>query len=159
MAGYSETPLGKKLGIGEGTAAAIVGPAPEEVCALTSGRRREPLNVLLAFVTEEKKLRSSLEGWAEQIDVDGAVWVCWPKKAARKVISSDITEDTIRDVCLPLGLVDVKVCAVNDVWSGLKLVWRKDLRAARRVPAARDSRTPLKVPAVSRQKATGPQPG
>ena len=64
------------------------------------------------------------------MDVDGGLWVAWPKKASK--VPTDITEDVVREVCLPLGLVDNKVCAIDDVWSGLRVVWRKELRPAKR---------------------------
>nr|WP_247715183.1 DUF3052 domain-containing protein [Qipengyuania mesophila] len=78
------------------------------------------------FVTERSAMEAKLAALRETMARDGHVWVSWPKKASK--VPTDITEDTIREVCLPLGLVDTKVCAVDDVWSGLKLVIRKELR-------------------------------
>jgi len=78
------------------------------------------------FVTESAVLDTRLKALRHQIAPDGQVWVSWPKKASK--VPTDITEDTIRELCLPLGFVDTKVCAVDDVWSGLKLVIRKELR-------------------------------
>jgi len=78
------------------------------------------------FHTKAAKLRAELEGLRGKLAPDGQVWVSWPKKAAK--VETDITEDTIRELALPLGYVDVKVCAVDEVWSGLKLVIRKSLR-------------------------------
>ncbi len=78
------------------------------------------------FVTEAAKLRAHLERLRPLLAADGQVWVSWPKKAAK--VETDITEDTIRALALPMGFVDVKVCAVDDTWSGLKLVIRKALR-------------------------------
>jgi len=78
------------------------------------------------FVTERKVLEERLNALRHQIASDGQVWVSWPKKASN--VATDITEDTIRELCLPLGFVDTKVCAVDEVWSGLKLVIRKELR-------------------------------
>ena len=78
------------------------------------------------FVTESAVLEQRLTALRSQIATDGQIWVSWPKRASK--VATDITEDTIRDVALPLGLVDTKVCAVDDVWSGLKLVIRKELR-------------------------------
>jgi hypothetical protein len=77
-------------------------------------------------VTERAVLETRLASLRHQIAPDGQIWVSWPKKAAK--VATDITEDTIREVCLPLGLVDTKVCAIDEVWSGLKLVIRKELR-------------------------------
>jgi len=78
------------------------------------------------FVTRKARLVDDLTRFRGIIDQDGQIWVSWPKKASR--VETDITEDTIREICLPMGLVDVKVCAVDAVWSGLKLVIRKELR-------------------------------
>ena len=78
------------------------------------------------FVTERARLAELLKTLRQAITTDGQIWVSWPKKASK--VETDITEDTIRELCLPLGLVDTKVCAVDEVWSGLKLVIRKELR-------------------------------
>ncbi|QEA17609.1 DUF3052 family protein [Novosphingobium ginsenosidimutans] len=86
----------------------------------------EGIDAAHVFVTERAVLEARLGALRHQITPDGQIWVSWPKKAAK--VQTDITEDTIREVCLPLGLVDTKVCAVDEVWSGLKLVIRKDLR-------------------------------
>ena len=75
------------------------------------------------FTTSASKLRRKLESYRKRISPGGVIWVSWPKKSSR--VKSDITEDTIRDVALPMGLVDVKVCAVDEVWSGLKLMVRR----------------------------------
>lgn len=80
------------------------------------------------FVTERAVLEQRLAALRDQISPDGQIWVSWPKQAAK--LPTDITEDVIRDVCLPLGLVDTKVCAIDETWSGLKLVIRKELRQA-----------------------------
>ncbi len=90
------------------------------------------VDILLGFVVTRAGLQTEMGSWAEIIHADGAIWVCWPKKAARKIVPSDMTEDFVREVALPMGLVDVKVCAVDGVWSGLRLCWRVELRAARR---------------------------
>jgi hypothetical protein len=78
------------------------------------------------FATKKTALSRALGQYRKQIAVDAMIWVSWPKKAAK--VDTDITEDVIRAVALPLGFVDVKVCAVDDIWSGLKLVIRKELR-------------------------------
>ncbi|MDC7692972.1 MULTISPECIES: DUF3052 domain-containing protein [Asticcacaulis] len=78
------------------------------------------------FTNERVILEAALTHWRRALRPDGMVWVSWPKKASK--VPTDITEDVIREVCLPLGFVDVKVCAVSDVWSGLKLMVRKELR-------------------------------
>ncbi|MFI5310858.1 MAG: DUF3052 family protein [Gemmatimonadales bacterium] len=134
MAGYSGTPLAKKLGIKEGSSVALVG-APREYAALVDPlphgarlgtRVSASSDVVHVFSTRKRDLSKQLAGLRKKIQPAGAVWVSWPKKAAK--VPTDITEDTIREVALPLGFVDIKVCAVSDVWSGLKLVIRKELR-------------------------------
>jgi len=82
--------------------------------------------VIVFFTTERAELERRIDGLGKAIFPDGSLWVSWPKKASK--VPTDITEDIIRDVVLPLGLVDVKVCAVDDIWSGLKIVWRKERR-------------------------------
>jgi len=133
-AGYSGTPLWKKLGIATGTTLVALG-APEEYAAwvapLPEGARvvsRAPSSVSAVhlFVTESAALGKALADWRRRIDPDGFLWISWPKRASK--VATDITEDTIRALALPLGWVDVKVCAVSEVWSGLKLVVRKSER-------------------------------
>ena len=137
MAGYSSRSLVDKLGIKPETTvvllggppgyAEILGPLPEGVRITT--RLPRPA----AFVHQFARLRIELEAAvpraAQALADDGVLWVSWPKKSAK--VPTDITEDTVREVALPLGLVDVKVCAVDDVWAGLKLVRRKHLRGVR----------------------------
>jgi hypothetical protein len=134
MAGYSGTPLAKKLGIGEGTTIYLVG-APRDYLKLVSplprGVRTVPrlsadTDMVHVFSTVRRHLRDALRSALTKLKQDGTIWVSWPKKSSK--VPTDITEDTIREIALPLGLVDVKVCAVNDTWSGLKLVIRKELR-------------------------------
>lgn len=86
--------------------------------------------MVVAFFTERAAFERRLDAILRALDVDGGLWVAWPKKASK--VPTDITEDTVREVCLPLGLVDNKVCAIDDVWSGLRVVWRKGLRPAKR---------------------------
>jgi len=136
-AGYSGTPLPKKLGIVEGsTVVAIDAPShyAKLLAPLPMGARivtREPKTPELVhvFSTSIAMLRTHLARLRNAIAPDGVVWVSWPKKTAG--VATDITEDRIRDVALPMGFVDVKVCAVDDRWSGLKLVIRKGLRPKR----------------------------
>lgn len=133
-AGYSGTPLAKKLGIKEGARVYAVG-APDGyldlLAPLPPGVTMEKslsgaTDVIHLFTKEKQVLSSSLRDWRQRMAPGAMIWVSWPKKASK--VATDITEDTIREVCLPLGLVDVKVCAVNETWSGLKLVIRKDQR-------------------------------
>jgi hypothetical protein len=134
MAGYSGTPLPKKLGIKEGSRVALVN-APDGFDA-TLGKlpagvhlARKPgtsHDVIVVFVKQRAALEKALTKLENAIFPAGAIWTAWPKKASK--VPTDITEDVVREVCLPRGLVDVKVCAIDDTWSGLKLVWRKQLR-------------------------------
>lgn len=134
MAGYSGTPLYKKLGIKPGTRVKVRGapthyadllaPLPEG--AVVSSRLRRPFDILHVFTKSRKDLRTELERGLNEIPQDGALWVSWPKKASG--VETDVTEDVVRELALPMGLVDVKVCAVDQTWSGLKLVIRKALR-------------------------------
>jgi hypothetical protein len=132
--GYSGTPLAKKLGYREGTHAHLV-DAPAELATwlqpLPDGVRFEDrlqatTDLVHLFTTQRVMLQAHLQRWRQTLRSDACVWVSWPKKAAK--VPTDITEDVIRTVALPLGFVDVKVCAVSEVWSGLKLVIRKELR-------------------------------
>ncbi len=132
--GYSGAPLARKLGIGPGSRVVVV-HAPEGyrdwLAPLPEGVRFEAkvsaaIDVVHVFVDRRTALKIQLDSLRDRIAPATAVWVSWPKKASR--VPTDITEDTIRELALPIGFVDVKVCAVSDVWSGLKLVIRKGLR-------------------------------
>ena len=134
MAGYSGTPLVKKLGFRPGAAVYLDG-APENylgmVAPLPQGvvfraRITTGLDAVHVFTTSAAELKKKLALFRKRIAPDGMIWVSWPKKAAKA--KTDVTEDVVRAIALPLGLVDVKVCAVDDVWSGLKLVIRVELR-------------------------------
>jgi hypothetical protein len=94
-----------------------------------SQRVGKATDIVHFFTTSRAELAKKLAAWRKLLPVDAAIWVSWPKKTAK--VPTDITEDTIRAVALPLGLVDIKVCAVDETWSGLKLVLRKELRGAR----------------------------
>ena len=134
MAGYSGTPLVRKLGIGPGMAchvkgapddyADLVAPLPEG--ATLSARLGATTDFVHLFTARRAELQKTLATCRARLRPDSVVWVSWPKKSAR--LPTEVTEDTIREVALPLGFVDVKVCAVTDVWSGLKLVVRRELR-------------------------------
>lgn len=133
-AGYSGTPLVKKLGIKPGFRVLIknapddyrdmIAPVPE--AAHVSSRLRPLVDMVHFFSRSRGELAERLPVYVQSIEQAGMIWVSWPKKASR--VPTDITEDVIREVALPLGLVDVKVCAVDEVWSGLKLVIRKENR-------------------------------
>jgi hypothetical protein len=128
-AGYSGTPLPHKLGIRPGHAVLLASaPTGFELEGVTASRRatRGTYDVILAFANDQAQLAQHLDSHKQRIFPAGALWIAWPKRSSG--IPTDLTENGIRDQALPLGLVDVKVCAVSDVWSGLKLVWRRENR-------------------------------
>jgi hypothetical protein len=102
MAGYSGTPLLQKLGVKPGS------------------------DVIVFFTTERAELEARIEALGRAIFPNGSLWISWPKKASK--VPTDITENVVRDVVLPLGLVDVKVAAIDETWSGLKIMWRRENR-------------------------------
>lgn len=134
MAGYSGTPLPKKLGIAPGSRLALLdaprgfevtlGALPEAVTPRDS--LRGGADVAVCFVTERRVLERRLGALGRAIFPDGAAWIAWPKRASG--VATDVTEDAVRELALPLGLVDNKVCAVDEVWSALRLVWRRERR-------------------------------
>ncbi|MEO0911412.1 MAG: hypothetical protein AAFY59_00255 [Pseudomonadota bacterium] len=133
MSGYSGTPLAKKLTLKDGMRVRFTG-MPESVRAeiddyglALEEPGRAPFDALHLFSDSAETLRSFLNEGQHEIAPDGQIWVSWPKKASK--VPTDITEDVVREIALPMGLVDIKVCAVDAVWSGLKLVVRKELRA------------------------------
>ena len=134
MAGYSKTPLFKKLGIKSGDEVLVLNapehyqgllePLPESVTLV----RKLSVNtaIIHLFTRERVELEQMLTEYRHTMPASSMLWVSWPKKASK--VATDVTEDVIREVALPLGWVDIKVCAVDGVWSGLKLVIRKELR-------------------------------
>ena len=137
MAGYSGTPLWKKLGYKTGMSAYIDGAPsnyisllalPVDVVVTWLPRAKSDIEFVHLFATSTSKLKRKLESYRKRIVPGGVIWVSWPKKSSG--LKSNITEDTIREVALPIGLVDVKVCAVDAVWSGLKLMIRRTERTA-----------------------------
>lgn len=137
MVGYSGTPLIKKLGIKEGFRVAIVnspkgfqkelGPLPAKAKFATSVMGS--LDVILLFVNSESELRRKFTLLAAHLIANGMLWVAWPKKSSG--VSTDLSFNNVQRIGLDAGLVDVKICAVNDVWSGLKFVYRLKDRARR----------------------------
>jgi hypothetical protein len=133
-AGYSGTPLVQKLGYKSGIRVYLdgapddyhdlLGTVPDDVAFLD--KATAPLDLVHLFTASKAELAKKLARYRKLVAEAGMVWVSWPKKAAK--VPTDITEDVIREVALPLGLVDVKVCAVDATWSGLKLVVRTELR-------------------------------
>jgi hypothetical protein len=140
MAGHSGKPLVQKLGIQpgfcifvEGAPTAygdIVGPLPADVTI--AKRLKAPLDMVHLFATEAAGLAGKLRGCRDAIQPDGMIWVSWPKKSSG--IATDLTDVVVRDTALPLGLVDIKVCAIDEVWSGLKFVIPKNQRKSHRGP-------------------------
>lgn len=138
MAGYSDTPLVRKLGLKPGMRAAVIAPPlpyhqllgiPESPPVLLAGAPLPaPLDYLHIFTASRTDLERMLALARVALAPAGFVWVSWPKKSSR--LPSEVTEDTIREVAMPLGLVGVKVCSVDEVWSGLKLCIRRDQRQA-----------------------------
>ena len=132
--GYSGTPLAKKLGFKPGQRVSAPGappnyrkllaPLPEDI--EFQARVSKNTDIVHFFTTSKAELAKNLLAWLKVLGPEAAIWVSWPKKTSK--VSTDITEDTIRAVALPMGLVDIKVCAVDETWSGLKLVLRKELR-------------------------------
>ena len=138
MAGYSGTPLAQKLGIKEGSRVFASG-APDAFAhtmepwpagAIAVDRVDAHTDLIHIFEKSRAKLAKTLATNLRKMRQDAAIWVSWPKKASK--VPTDITEDVIREIALPMGLVDVKVCAVDETWSGLKLVIRKELRKPRK---------------------------
>jgi hypothetical protein len=134
MSGYSGTPLAKKLGFTDGSKIVLVG-APANYLSLVApisdwvqfgSRVSATTDIVHVFCTRRAELHPLLVHYRDKLAPTAAVWVSWPKKSSK--VATDITEDTIRELALPLGFVDVKVCAIDNIWSGLKLVVRKLLR-------------------------------
>jgi hypothetical protein len=134
VAGYSGTPLAKKLGIREGHALAFPGapasfhnlvePLPDGV--RIKSRAVAPLDVVVAFFTRSAEAERRVPRLARTVFPDGALWVAWPKRSSG--VTTDLTEDSFREIGLPRGLVDNKVCAIDATWSGLRLVHRLENR-------------------------------
>jgi len=133
-AGYSGTPLAKKLGMAEGCRVFTQGAPANYLQALApvpSGvvfekKLSRMTDMVHVFSDQRAALKTALEKLRAAIKPDACVWVSWPKRASK--IPTDLTDNVIRELALPLGFVDVKVCAVDEIWSGLKLVIRKELR-------------------------------
>jgi hypothetical protein len=132
--GYSGTPLPRKLGMKEGARVAVLdapedftdtlGPLPDGVTVRE--RLRGPLDVIVFFTERRADLERRIDRLKAALDPAGRLWIAWPKRASK--VETDMTEDVVRDIALPLGLVDNKVAAIDETWSGLQLVIRKELR-------------------------------
>jgi hypothetical protein len=133
MAGYSGTPLPKKLGIGKSSTLALIeapsglvdGPGlPDGVTVKRHARGKA--DVVVAFFTEKRAFESRIDALSRMIFPAGGLWVAWPKRASGLATTMD--EHVVRSVVLPLGLVDNKVCAIDEIWTGLRVVWRRESR-------------------------------
>ncbi len=147
MAGYSGTPLAQKLGIKGGHRVALLdAPAgfgsvlalPADVSVERSLAGKKPFDVIVLFAMAERELARRFVPTAKRLQPNGGLWVAWPKQASG--VATDVTENTVRGVALAAGLVDNKVCAVDDTWSGLRCV----IRVADRPKASRRTRAPAK---------------
>ncbi len=135
-AGYSGTPLPKKLGIKPGVRVALLhapdgieatlGSLPDDVYLQHGLRRGQRVDLIVGFVTERQHLARNIGWLVTTLPPDGAFWVAWPKRASK--MATDMTDHAVRDIALPMGWVDVKVCAIDATWTGVKLVLRKELR-------------------------------
>ena len=138
MAGYSGTPLVKKLGFKEGFRVGLVNPPkgfqkelvplPDDV-KISVGTLTKPLDLIVLFADSQQTLKTQFSKLARKLATNGMLWIAWPKKASG--VASDLSDNSVRQIGLDAGLVDVKVCAVNEVWSGLKFVYRLEDRKSR----------------------------
>ncbi|MBO0713469.1 MAG: DUF3052 domain-containing protein [Acidimicrobiales bacterium] len=139
LAGYSGTPLPAKLGIKPGMRVALLhapdhieatlGTLPEGVRLQHGLRRSHRVDLIVGFVTERDHLARNIGWLVTTLPPDGALWVAWPKRSSR--VPTDMSDHAVRDLALPMGWVDVKVCAIDATWTGVKLVLRKQLRPAK----------------------------
>ena len=130
-AGYSGTPLAQKLGIKDGSTVALLGEPTGTISPLPAGvtvkrQARGRADVVVAFSTDRRVLDRRLSALSKMIFPDGGLWVAWPKRSSG--VATTVNEDVVRELGLPIGLVDNKVCAIDEVWSGLRLVWRTERR-------------------------------
>lgn len=131
MAGYSGTPLPKKLGIVEGSSLVLIGAPSGVIHELPPGvsvktQARGSADVVVAFFTRRSDFERRIGLLSKVIFPDGGLWVAWPKRASG--VETDMHEGVLREVALPLGLVDNKVCAIDEIWTGMRVVWRRERR-------------------------------
>lgn len=146
MAGYSETPLLQKLGIREGTRMVAVNPPADfrtnlgdlPLAVEWANRVRPPLDLIVAFHTKRSAMLANWPTLIAAAAPEGAVWIAWPKKASG--VDTDINENVLREDLLPSGWVDDKVCAIDETWSGLRFVLRKERRPRKAAPTAKPAR-------------------
>jgi len=132
MAGSSGTPLPKKLGISEGSSVALIAAPSDVLGDLPAGvkvkrQARGKADVVVAFFTERAEFERRIRPLSTMIFPGGGLWVAWPKRASG--LPTTMGEHVVREIALPLGLVDNKVCAIDDTWSGLRVVWRLERRS------------------------------
>lgn len=132
MVGTSGTPLATKLGVGPGSRLALLGAPEGWECELPLGvvlthQARGHADVVLAFFTRRAALTRRVDALGALIFPSGGLWIAWPKKASGRI--TDLSDDAVRQTALGRGLVDNKVCAVDETWSALRLVWRRELRS------------------------------
>ena len=132
MAGYSGTPLPKKLGITERSTVALLGAPPGVLGDLPTGvtvkrQARGKADVVVAFFTERRDFERRIDALGQMIFPSGGLWLAWPKRSSG--LETTMGDDVVRAVALPLGLVDNKVCAIDETWSGLRVVWRRERRS------------------------------
>lgn len=133
-AGYSGTPLAKKLGIGDGSVVALISAPPDfdqllesvPETAVFRSTLRGRADVVVFFTKRRADFERRIDAAGRTVFPAGGLWIAWPKRASK--VATDMTEDVVREVALPRGLVDNKVCAIDETWSGLRLVWRRELR-------------------------------
>jgi hypothetical protein len=135
MGGYSGTALWKKLGYKNDMVAYVDGAPkgyvnslalPSDMSVKWDAGAKEGIGFVHLFASSRSELKTKLQRFRKLIAADGMIWVSWPKKSSG--VETDVTEDVVREIALPIGLVDIKVCAVDETWSGLKLMIRKELR-------------------------------
>jgi hypothetical protein len=132
VAGYSATPLPKKLGITAGSTLALIGAPPGVVDDLPAAvvvkrQARGPADVVVAFFTERRVFERRIDALARMVFPSGGLWVAWPKQSSG--VETSMSESVVREVALPRGLVDNKVCAIDETWTGLRVVWRRERRS------------------------------
>ncbi len=136
-AGYSGTPLIQKLGIKPTSKVALIG-APAGVLDVPTASRA-PFDVIVCFVTKRADLAKQIATQRPRLAQDGGLWIGWPK--ASSGVPTEVTENTVRELALPTGLVDNKVCAIDETWSGLRLVIRRELRTPAKTPRRASARS------------------
>jgi hypothetical protein len=134
VAGYSGTPLVKKLGISPGTTLALIDAGPGVIRELppdvtVKTRAGGSADVVVCFVKSAAKLEQKIAALGKMIFPSGSLWVAWPKRASG--VATDVSDHVVREIALPVGLVDNKVCAIDDTWTGLRLVWRVENRVSK----------------------------